>query len=112
MVAPHAAMRRLVADIQRRTGLTASVGIGPNKLVAKVASGAGGGVSGLVEVRLDSATSPVIGSFAVGNTGGWTSWRTIPANIGGTSGVHDVYITFTSGQPADFVAIDSLTFGR
>lgn len=40
MVAPHAAMRRLVADLHRQTGLTASVGIGPNKLVAKVASDA------------------------------------------------------------------------
>jgi DNA polymerase-4 len=37
---PHAAMRRLVAQIRERTGLTASVGIGPNKLVAKVASDA------------------------------------------------------------------------
>src|SRR5436305_10925059 len=40
MVAPRAAMRRLVADIRKRTGLGASVGIGPNKLVAKVASDA------------------------------------------------------------------------
>jgi DNA polymerase IV len=38
LVAPKAAVRRLVAEIQARTGLTASVGIGPNKLVAKVAS--------------------------------------------------------------------------
>ena len=37
---PHAAMRRLVAEIKRVTGLTCSVGIGPNKLVAKVASDA------------------------------------------------------------------------
>ena len=37
-VAPKAAMRRLVGEIRARTGLTASVGIGPNKLVAKVAS--------------------------------------------------------------------------
>jgi DNA polymerase-4 len=40
LVAPHAAMRRLVADIRARTGLSASVGIGPNRLVAKVASDA------------------------------------------------------------------------
>src|SRR5438552_7750911 len=40
MVAPRAAMRRLVAAIRERTGLGASVGIGPNKLVAKVASDA------------------------------------------------------------------------
>jgi DNA polymerase-4 len=38
--APKAGMRRIVAEIQERTGLTASVGIGPNKLVAKVASDA------------------------------------------------------------------------
>ncbi len=37
---PHAAMRRLVAEIDRATSLTCSVGIGPNKLVAKVASDA------------------------------------------------------------------------
>ena len=33
-------MRRLVHEIRRRTGLGASVGIGPNRLVAKVASDA------------------------------------------------------------------------
>jgi DNA polymerase-4 len=38
--APKACMRRLVAEIKSSTGLTASVGIGPNKLVAKVASDA------------------------------------------------------------------------
>lgn len=37
---PRAAMRRLVAEIAEHTGLTCSVGIGPNKLVAKVASDA------------------------------------------------------------------------
>src|SRR5437588_7082350 len=33
--APKAAMRRLVLDVGSRTGLGCSVGIGPNKLVAK-----------------------------------------------------------------------------
>jgi DNA polymerase-4 len=37
---PRAAMRRLVHQIRERTGMSASVGIGPNKLVAKVASDA------------------------------------------------------------------------
>ncbi|MFE1438833.1 glycoside hydrolase family 16 protein [Streptomyces sp. NPDC058739] len=79
---------------------------------ARVASGAGSGVSGLVEVRLDSRTNAPIGSFAVGNTGGWQSWRTVPANISGVTGTHDVYLTFTSGQPADFVNVNWFTFGR
>lgn len=40
LVAPHAAMRRLIAEIRETTGLACSVGIGPSKLVAKVASDA------------------------------------------------------------------------
>jgi DNA polymerase-4 len=40
LVAPRAAMRRLVADVRAATEMNASVGIGPNKLVAKVASDA------------------------------------------------------------------------
>ncbi len=40
LFSPRAAMRRLVAEIRDQTELTCSVGIGPNKLVAKVASDA------------------------------------------------------------------------
>ncbi|MFJ9830919.1 glycoside hydrolase family 16 protein [Streptomyces sp. NPDC101169] len=79
---------------------------------ARVASGAASGVSGLVEVRLDSRSSAPIGSFALANTGGWQSWRTVPANIGGVTGTHDVYLTFTSGQPADFVNVNWFDFGH
>jgi DNA polymerase-4 len=38
LVAPKAAMRRLQADVAAQTGLGVSIGIGPNKLVAKVCS--------------------------------------------------------------------------
>lgn len=38
--APHAAMRRVVREIEEVTGLGCSVGIGPSKLIAKVASDA------------------------------------------------------------------------
>jgi DNA polymerase-4 len=40
LMAPRAAMRRLLVQIHEATGLHASVGIGPNRLVAKVASDA------------------------------------------------------------------------
>jgi DNA polymerase-4 len=40
LYSPRAAMRRLVSEIRAATQLTCSVGIGPNKLVAKVASDA------------------------------------------------------------------------
>ena len=55
-------------------------------------------------------TAPVVGSFAVANTGGWGSWRVVPANVDWPKGTHDLYITFTSGQPANFVNVDWLTF--
>jgi DNA polymerase-4 len=40
LFSPRAAMRRLVSEIAAEVGITCSVGIGPNKLVAKVASDA------------------------------------------------------------------------
>src|SRR4051812_34689274 len=83
-----------------------------HQFVARVASGAAAGVSGLVEVRLDNRANAPIGSFAVGNTGGWQSWRSIPANISAVTGVHTVFLTFTSGQPADFVNVNWFTFGH
>ncbi|MHA5047024.1 glycoside hydrolase family 16 protein [Streptomyces sp. SD15] len=82
------------------------------QFVGRVASGAASGVSGLVEVRLDSRTSTPVGSFSLANTGGWQSWRTIPANISGVTGPHDVYLTFTSGQSADFVNVNWFNFGH
>ncbi|WP_149823745.1 glycoside hydrolase family 16 protein [Streptomyces tailanensis] len=82
------------------------------QFVARIASGAGSGVSGLVEVRLDSRTNTPIGSFSIANTGGWQSWRTVPANISGVTGTHDVYLTFTSGQSQEFVNVNWFNFGR
>jgi hypothetical protein len=75
-----------------------------------VASGAAAGISGLVEVRLDSLSNAAIGSFSIGSTGGWQDWETVPANISSTTGVHTVYLAFVSGQSADFVNVHWFTF--
>jgi hypothetical protein len=64
----------------------------------------------LVEVRLDSPTGRVLGSFAIANTGGWQSWRTIATNTLMPAGVHPVYLTFTSGQSATFANLASFSF--
>ena len=82
----------------------------PLDFVARVTSGAGEAVSGLVEVRIDSATATPIGSFAIADTGGWTSWRDVPGNVASVTGVRDVYLTFTSGQSQDFVSVDGFHF--
>ncbi|WP_199511623.1 carbohydrate-binding protein [Nucisporomicrobium flavum] len=85
---------------------------GVRDFVARVASGAAGGVSGLIEVRIDSRSNAPIGSFALGNTGGWQSWRSVPGNVSNVSGRHTVFLTFSSGQPADFVNVNWLQFRR
>ena len=76
-------------------------GSGSSQFDARVASGAAGGVSGLVEVVLDNPASPPVGSFAVANTGGWSSWKTVPANISQVTGTHTVYLEFSSGASGD-----------
>ena len=89
-----------------------SFGSGSSQFDARVASGAAGGVSGLVEVVLDSPSNTPVGSFAVGNTGGWSSWETIPANISEVTGTHTVYLEFVSGASGDppFVSLHYFNF--
>lgn len=83
---------------------------GAAQFKARVASGIANGGSGLVEVRLDSRSNAPVGTFAIGNTGGWQNWRTVPTNIARVTGRHTVYVTFTSGQPNDFLNVNWLTF--
>lgn len=83
---------------------------GATQFVARVASGAASGISGLVQVALDSPTATPVGSFSIASTGGWQSWETVPANISTVTGTHTVYLTFSSGQSADFVNVHWLTF--
>jgi hypothetical protein len=78
----------------------------------RAASGAAAGVSGLIEVRLGSRTSAPVGSIAVAGTGGWQTWKTIDGVTSGITGTHPVFLTFTRGQPADFVNVNWLTFAR
>ncbi|ACU74083.1 Carbohydrate binding family 6 [Catenulispora acidiphila DSM 44928] len=85
---------------------------GATQFKARVASGAAAGVSGLIKVALDSPTAAPVGSFAVGNTGGWQTWQTVPANISKVTGKHTVYLVFSSGQPADFVNVHWFTFSQ
>jgi Carbohydrate binding module (family 6)/Putative Ig domain len=82
-------------DYLEYTGI--NFGSGSTQFDARVASGAAGGVSGLVEVVLDSPSNSPVGSFAVANTGGWNTWKTVPANISKVTGTHNVYLVFSSG---------------
>jgi hypothetical protein len=87
-------------------------GTGSTQFDARVASGAAAGVSGLVEVVLDNPANAPVGSFAVANTGGWSTWKTIPANISTVTGTHDVYLEFSSGAGGNppFVSLHWFSF--
>ena len=76
----------------------------------RLASGAAAGVSGTVQIHLDSRTGPTIGSVSIGNTGGWQSWRSVPGTMSTVTGTHTVYLTFVSGQGADFVNVNWFSF--
>jgi len=68
--------------------------------------------SGRVGVVIDSPSNTPVGSFAVGNTGGWTTWKTIPANISKVTGTHNVYLKFVSGAGGNppFVSLHYFSF--
>jgi hypothetical protein len=97
-------------DYLEYTGI--NFGSGSTQFDARVASGAAGGVSGLVEVVLDNPDNTPVGSFAVANTGGWSSWETIPANISTVTGTHNVYLEFVSGATGDppYVSLHYFSF--
>ena len=77
--------------------------------VQSLVSGGSGG-SGLISYRVDSPTGPVLGDLSIGSTGGWDSYRQIPANAAGATGVHKLYVTFRSGYPFAYVNLDRFVF--
>jgi hypothetical protein len=74
---------------------------GPAQFDARVAPGAPGGVSGLVELVLDNPSSTPAGSFAVASTGGWSTWETVPTSISTVTGTHNVYLELVSAAPGN-----------
>jgi beta-glucosidase len=80
-------------------------------VTTRLASGAG--VTGTVQYRLDSTTGPVIASVPVSNTGGWQSWVSNTTNLTGTAtGVHTLFITFTTSAAGDLVNLNWFQFAR
>ncbi len=64
--------------------------------------------SGIIELRLDSATGPIIGQSKVTKTGdfdpwgAWTDWQVKKMPLTPTAGQHDLYYTFRKDQHATF----------
>ena len=65
---------------------------GARKFSATVASG---GQGGNIELRLGGPDGALIGTCAVGNTGGWQSWKTANCPVSNAIGVQDLCLKFT-----------------
>jgi sucrose-6-phosphate hydrolase SacC (GH32 family) len=58
--------------------------------------------AGIVELHLDSATGPLIGTCTAPNTGSVTNWATASCQIQNAAGLHDLYFVFPSGGAPRF----------
>ncbi|WDZ83759.1 family 43 glycosylhydrolase [Micromonospora cathayae] len=80
-------------------------GAGAGSVTAKVRPLAAGGQ---IQVRLDQATAPVVATIPVdGPLGQWTE---LTAQLGGVTGTHDVYFTYTGPANTDLFELDTWTF--
>ncbi|TBL45346.1 MULTISPECIES: family 43 glycosylhydrolase [unclassified Micromonospora] len=70
-------------------------GTGATTFTARVASATAGGT---IEVRLDSATGPLVGTCRVSGTGGWQNWVDTSCATSGATGTRDLYLRFTGGS--------------
>ncbi|GIJ07816.1 family 43 glycosylhydrolase [Micromonospora andamanensis] len=70
-------------------------GTGATTFSARVASATSGG---RIEVRLDSASGPVVGTCTVAGTGGWQNWTTTSCGVTGATGTRDLYLRFAGGS--------------
>ncbi|GIE78696.1 hypothetical protein Aph02nite_46460 [Actinoplanes philippinensis] len=66
--------------------------------------------TGVVEVRLDDRAAPPIGVMTIPNNHSWFDFVTYTMTIRPTTGVHTVYLTFTSRQREEFANIDWFRF--
>ena len=67
---------------------------GMNSFVARVSSEGSGGN---IEIHLDSATGPLLGTCAAPVTGSWKKWTTATCAITPTMGIHTIYLVYTGG---------------
>ncbi|MEU8813618.1 carbohydrate-binding protein [Actinoplanes sp. NPDC048796] len=80
------------------------------KVDVRVATDAQDG--GRMEIRLDSADGPVIGTMRVTRTGGWQTWRTDEVTLTPTTGKHTIFLVFARDDGSEFLNVNWLLFGH
>ncbi len=81
---------------------------GASSISASVSSKSNGGT---IAIRQGSTSGTLLGSIPVTNTGSWTNFNTVTANISGASGTQDIYLVFT-GDDDYLLDIDSFQFTK
>jgi type 1 glutamine amidotransferase len=82
---------------------------GATSLTARVVSG---GPGGTIQVRTGSATGTVLGSVAVPNTGGWSTYADVTGNLSNVpTGSQTLFLTFT-GTGTGLFDVDDFTINR
>ena len=82
--------------------------VAANRVAIRLSSGSD--ITGRVQIRLDSRDAAPVGELSVSNTGGWQTWRTDTAALQPVTGVHTVFVTFSSDDGGEFVNINWLRF--
>ncbi|MHA7964848.1 family 43 glycosylhydrolase [Paenibacillus sp. CAU 1782] len=82
--------------------------IGAATFTAQVASASGGGA---IELRLDSADGPLVGSLPVAGTGGETGWLPKTTSVSGAAGIHDLFFVFRGPPTGELFKFDYWQFG-
>ena len=66
---------------------------------------------GVIEVRLDSLTGPLLGNCAFDNSGGWQNWQDVSCQVDNSqAGVRDVWLVFHGEASNTLVNLKSFVF--
>ncbi|MEV4636887.1 carbohydrate-binding protein [Actinoplanes sp. NPDC049548] len=82
------------------------------RFAARVASDVPDGATGQLDIRLDSPSAPPVGGLTVGNMGGWQNWQTQSTVITPVTGMHTVFLTFTTQSGAEFLNLNYFAFSH
>jgi len=85
---------------------------GAGTFTASIACNTQAGVSksGAIELHLDSADGPLVGTLPVTYTGG--QWKTETTAVTGASGVHDLFLVFKGETAGDLFKFDTWQFTK
>lgn len=76
------------------------------------ASVAGGSDDAVIELRLDSPDGKLIGSLAVPEADGSSSWSEATTAVEGAEGVHDLYFVFKGKADTELFTFNAWQFGK